>query len=232
MAILKFEDVSKEYRSESGPLTIYQGLNLEVEDQERVAILGRSGSGKSTFLHLAAGLEAPTQGSIELADKRLEELSDRDRTLLRRRNLGFVFQFFHLLPHLSVRENIALPTFLDGKSLPEVQPRIDELLERVELLDRAEAPARTLSGGEQQRVALCRALIHRPRLILADEPTGNLDQESGAKVLDLLFEVAAEAEGALVVVTHQREVAARAQRVLEVRDHRLFEAERPNPEPA
>jgi len=176
----------------------------------RIAVVGRSGSGKSTLLHLAAGIDLPSQGEVEVAGRRLGDLSDRARTLLRRETIGLVFQFFHLLPQLSVRDNVALPELIAGGRVAALEPRVRELLGRVGLADRAGDPVQALSGGEQQRVAICRALVRRPRLLLADEPTGNLDDASGRGVMELMLALVAEEGGTLLYVTHSREFAALA----------------------
>jgi len=175
-----------------------------------VAIVGRSGSGKSTLLHLAAGIDLPTEGAVVVEGRELGRLSDRTRTLLRRDGIGLVFQFFHLLPHLSVRDNVALPELIAGGRPAAFEPRVATLLGRVGLADRAGDPVSKLSGGEMQRVAICRALLRRPRLLLADEPTGNLDDASGREVMALMLSLAAEEGSTLVYVTHSREFAALA----------------------
>ncbi len=173
--------------------------------------MGRSGSGKSTFLHLAAGIDLPTEGSVSVLGKDLGKLSEGDRTLLRRDTIGQVFQFFHLLPQLSVRDNVALPEMIAGGKQGDYMPRVQELLERVGLTDRADDPVESLSGGEMQRVGLCRALLRRPQLLLADEPTGNLDDESGRMVMDLMLELAVQEGATLLYVTHDATLAALAE---------------------
>jgi putative ABC transport system ATP-binding protein len=172
--------------------------------------VGRSGSGKSTLLHLAAGIEIPDRGTIRLGGRDLGAESEHERTKLRRREVGLVFQFFQLLPHLSVRDNVALPRWIAGVPEREYDERLRDLLDRVGLRDRERQNVQTLSGGEQQRVALCRALLPAPRLLLADEPTGNLDDETGRSAMDLLFRLAQEEGSSLVLVTHSRELAERA----------------------
>jgi ABC-type lipoprotein export system ATPase subunit len=175
-----------------------------------VALIGRSGSGKSTFLHLAAGIDAPTRGAVRLLGNDLAALSDRERTLARREGVGLVFQFFHLIPHLSVEDNVLVPALIAGRDLAPMRARARDLLGRVGLGDRTRQPVQTLSGGEMQRVALCRALLRGPRLVLADEPTGNLDEATGQIVMDLLLRMTREEGGALVYATHSRELAALA----------------------
>ena len=209
--ILAFSHVSKTYgESRQGALTALHDVSFQVAPGRRVAIVGRSGSGKSTLLHLAAGIDLPTRGRVQVLGKDLSRFSDRERTLLRRREIGLVFQFFHLLPHLPVRENVALPALVAGRNRRDFERRVLELLERVGLAERADDPVSNLSGGEMQRVAICRALLHRPRLILADEPTGNLDDENSWLVLELMLELVTREEATLVYVTHSRELAALA----------------------
>ena len=209
--ILAFSHVSKTYGESAGAgLTALHDVSFQVPSGRRVAIVGRSGSGKSTLLHLAAGIDLPTHGRVEVLGKDLSRYSDRDRTLLRRNEIGLVFQFFHLLPHLSVRENVALPALVASGRRRDFEPRVLQLLERVGLANRAEDPVSNLSGGEMQRVAICRALLQRPQLILADEPTGNLDDENSWLVLELMLELVAQESATLVYVTHSRELAGLA----------------------
>ena len=209
--ILEFSHVSKTYEeSAGGGLTALHDVSFQVAPGRRVAIVGRSGSGKSTLLHLAAGIDLPTHGRVEILGNDLSRFSDRERTLLRRNEIGLVFQFFHLLPHLSVKENVGLPALVAGGKQRDFEPRVLELLERVGLADRAADPVSNLSGGEMQRVAICRALLQRPQLILADEPTGNLDDENSWLVLELMLELVAQESATLVYVTHSRELAGLA----------------------
>lgn len=209
---LSFEGVSKVYDAfGSGSRFALRGVSFSVPEGRRVAIVGRSGSGKSTLLHLAAGIDVPTEGAVWVRGKNLATLSEEARTRVRRDEVGLVFQFFYLLPHLSVHDNVALPNFIAGARNSEA--RVRDLLERVGLVDRVEDPVQKLSGGEMQRVALCRALLRRPKLLLADEPTGNLDDENGKRVMDLLLNLA-ETEGTtLLYVTHSRDFAALADEV-------------------
>lgn len=208
---LAFSHVSKIYEETAGGgLTALHDVSFQVPSGRRVAVVGRSGSGKSTLLHLAAGIDLPTRGRVEILGRDLSRLSDRERTLLRRNQIGLVFQFFHLLPHLPVRENVALPALVAGGKRRDFEPRVLQLLERVGLVDRADDPVSNLSGGEMQRVAICRALLHRPRLILADEPTGNLDDENSWVVLELMLELVTQEKATLVYVTHSRTLAGLA----------------------
>jgi ABC-type lipoprotein export system ATPase subunit len=217
--LLAFENVTRTFASGSAARTALDNVSFLLEPGETVALMGKSGSGKSTLLHLAAGIDSPTEGRVFLDGEDLMALGDTRRTLLRRNRVGIVFQFFHLLPHLSVAENVALPDWIAGE---RHGARVTELLERVGLADRARDPVERLSGGEMQRVAICRALLRKPGLLLADEPTGNLDEESGHVVLDLLFAMAAEAGTALIMATHSSEIAQRAYRVWRLRDGSLL----------
>jgi putative ABC transport system ATP-binding protein len=219
--MLVFENVSKSFASGSAARTALDGVSFQLEPGETVALMGSSGSGKSTLLHLAAGIDTPTEGRVLLDGEDLNAIGDTRRTLLRRNRVGIVFQFFHLLPHLSVAENVALPEWIAGGRGAD-KTRVPELLERVGLGDRARDPVEQLSGGEMQRVAICRALLRKPSLLLADEPTGNLDEESGRVVLDLLFAMTEESGAALVVATHSSEIAQRAYRIWRLRDGMLL----------
>ena len=209
--ILALERVSKVYRLPGGAtLAALREASALVFPGRVVAVIGRSGSGKSTLLHLSAGIDEPTSGEVRLLGRKLSALGDRERTLLRRDAVGLVFQFFHLLPHLSVLDNVLLPALIAGEDPRAEEPRARELLGRVGLADRSRHRVQELSGGEMQRVAICRALLRRPALLLADEPTGNLDEENGRRVMDLLLALAREERSALLYVTHSRELAALA----------------------
>jgi putative ABC transport system ATP-binding protein len=210
--VLCISDLGKTYAGAAGR-RVFSGVSLEVAPGEYVAIMGESGAGKSTLLNLVAGLDTPDAGRIELDGADLGALDDTARTLLRRRAMGFVFQAFHLLPQLSVAQNVALPLALNGVPGEEADARVRRVLEAVGLGGRAASRPRELSGGEQQRVAVARALVHGPRLLLADEPTGNLDPESAGQVLRLLKEQVAGGEGAGILVTHSAAAAAGADRV-------------------
>jgi ABC-type lipoprotein export system ATPase subunit len=206
--ILAFQGVDKVYLQSSGAeLWALRGVNISVEKGRRIAITGRSGSGKSTFLHLAAGIDVPSAGVITFLGRDMAAQSEHQRTLGRRENVGLVFQFFHLLPHLTVEENVLLPGWIAGDERSGLNSRARELLDKVGLSGRVEDPAQMLSGGEMQRVAICRALLRRPRLILADEPTGNLDDENSLIVMDLLLDLVQEEGSTLVYVTHSPELA-------------------------
>ena len=212
--VLAFRAVSRDYRSAGGAvLRAVREATGEVAPGQVVAVTGRSGSGKSTLLHLAAGIDAPSSGEVVLLGRPLGALSDGVRTRLRRDHVGLVFQFFHLLPHLSALENVLVPALVAGDPGGPAEARARELLDRVGLAARAGDPVQKLSGGEMQRVALCRALLRRPRLLLADEPTGNLDEETGRAVLELILGLARGEGSAVLYVTHSAEPAAAADAV-------------------
>ena len=200
---------------------VLDAVDLDLAEGEALALLGPSGSGKSTLLNLIAGLERPDAGTLRCADLAIEDLDENAAAHWRRHTLGFIFQAFHLIPHLDVQRNVALPLLLLGRSGAVALKAAHEALARVGLADRAAARPAELSGGEQQRVALARALIHRPRLILADEPTGNLDEENAARALALLQSEVKAYGAALVIVTHSEQAAAIATRRLRLRDGHL-----------
>lgn len=196
-----------------GSRTVLKDLCLQLQAGQYVAIMGESGVGKSTLLNLIAGLDVPDEGRVTIEGRDLAALDDADRTRLRRSRLGFVFQAFHLLPHLSVEKNIALPLALNGIGGSTARERVAELLEAIGLANRRLAMPRELSGGEMQRVAIARALVHRPALVLADEPTGNLDAESAQQVLTLFAAQLARDRAACILVTHSEVAAATTQQI-------------------
>jgi ABC-type lipoprotein export system ATPase subunit len=219
---LSFVDVSKSYADPAlGRRAALDSVSLDVHGGDTIAIVGRSGSGKSTLLHLAAGIDLPTSGVVRAFGRDLAAMTERERTRFRRDDVGLVFQFFHLMPHLSVRENIALPELIAGGKSDDFGPRIRHLLEQVSLVDRANDSVQKLSGGEMQRVAICRALIRKPRLLLADEPTGNLDDATGRSVMDLMLQLVTSEGTTLVFVTHSAEMASRADTVWSLHSGRL-----------
>jgi ABC-type lipoprotein export system ATPase subunit len=211
---LAFRGVSKVYETPgSGSRYALREVSFDIPCGRRIAIVGRSGSGKSTLLHLAAGIDVPTQGDVTVLGQPLSSLSEAVRTRLRRDQIGLIFQFFHLMPHLSIRDNVALPALIASEPPADFEPRVAQLLDRVGLGDRAHDRVQKLSGGEMQRVAICRALLRRPKLLLADEPTGNLDDENGQRVMALMLSLV-EAQGStLVYVTHSRDFASLADEV-------------------
>jgi putative ABC transport system ATP-binding protein len=217
--LIRLQQLSKVYVEASQEHTVLDHLDREFYAGEFVCLLGKSGSGKSTLLNLISGIDAPTSGSVTIVaggrEVALTALSEHERTLFRRRQIGIIFQFFNLIPTLTVLENVTLPLELaGGAGISEARRRALALLERVGLAGRSSAYPDRLSGGEQQRVAIARALIHNPLLILADEPTGNLDEETGKSVLALLLELTRDAGRTLFMATHAPEVAQQADRVL------------------
>ena len=211
--MLAIRSVSKSYGGVR-PREVLSEITFQVARGEYVAIVGESGVGKSTLLNLIAGLDQPDRGTIALDGVTLSDLDDAGRTLLRRQRIGFVFQAFHLLPHLTAHQNVALPLALNGVAGDQSARQVAEILDAVGLAAAAASFPRELSGGEMQRIAIARALVHRPSLLLADEPTGNLDQNSAAQVLALLREQVKRESGAGVIVTHSPVAAATADRVL------------------
>jgi len=228
-ALLAATDLVKDYATARGSLQVLSGLYLEVRAGEMVAIVGESGSGKSTLLHLLGALDRPTTGTVSYRGQNVFDQPDEALARWRNRAVGFVFQFHHLLPEFTALENVAMPALIGGASLREARPRAADLLERFGLTDRAEHRPAQLSGGEQQRVAVARALMNRPGLVLADEPTGNLDTKTAEHLHDELRRLveageAGNREHALVIVTHNPALASRADRVLRLDAGRLHDA--------
>jgi putative ABC transport system ATP-binding protein len=213
--------VGKLVNTADGYLAILHDISFQIERGESVAIVGASGSGKSTLLSLLAGLDLPTQGQIDLMGQNLNLLDEDGRACLRGKSVGFVFQSFQLLPHLTALENVMLPLEIAGLSQAVAKQSATQWLEKVGLTDRANHFPKTLSGGEQQRVALARAFINRPAILFADEPTGSLDEASGNRVIELLFELNRENSSTLVLVTHDPALAARCGRQLSLQGGRL-----------
>jgi putative ABC transport system ATP-binding protein len=220
--MLSVQELHKHYRSGGGLQTVLDNLSFQVPQGEIAALLGASGSGKTTLLNLLSGIDTPDGGSVHIDGTRIHNLGEPQRTLFRRRHVGFVFQFFNLIPTLTVGENIALPMELVGTQPQIAQERVETLLDQVGLPRMADRYPETLSGGEQQRTAVARALSHRPRLLLADEPTGNLDEVTGRQVISLLTDLVREQRTTLVVVTHSHAVADAADRVLQLRNGQLI----------
>ncbi|HXU46330.1 MAG TPA: ABC transporter ATP-binding protein [Thermoanaerobaculia bacterium] len=221
--VLELLDVTRTFTEGGRSRTVLRGANATVGRGEIAVLVGRSGSGKSTLLHLIAGIDPPTSGDVRVEGVSIPALSERERTLLRRRRIGFVFQFFNLIPTLTVLENVLLPLELLGRTAPGDVAAARDLLAEVGLADRADEFPDRLAGGEQQRVAVARALVHDPALVLADEPTGNLDLETGLAVLDLLDRLTRKAGKTLLMVTHSPEVVGRADRLFRLEEGRLVE---------
>jgi putative ABC transport system ATP-binding protein len=228
MSVLEAKEVRKQYKMGEHLVNALDGVDFQVEKGEFVAIMGPSGSGKSTLLHLLGGLDVPTEGNIILAGQPLAKLSERKATLVRRHNVGFVFQFFNLLPTLSAEENILLPVIIDGKDQRKYKERLNSLLELVGLSDRRHHKPDQLSGGEQQRVAIARALVTEPAILLADEPTGNLDSKTGTSIMELLKRSCDELDQTVIVVTHDAKAAAYADRVIFLRDGVIVQELKPD----
>lgn len=219
MPVLEVQSLTKSYAERP----ILRDVSFQLNQGERVALLGPSGSGKTTVLNCVGGVDCADHGSVTIAGHVLSDLSADGLEQLRRRHIGTVFQFYHLLPTLSAAENIELPLQLLGVATRERETRVRELLERVGITHRAAALPGQLSGGEMQRVAIARAVVHRPTLILADEPTGSLDTATGAQVLDLLAEIVQETQAALLLVTHSPEAVKHCERVLRMQDGQIVE---------
>ncbi|MFM7426778.1 MAG: ABC transporter ATP-binding protein [Elainella sp.] len=221
-ALVEIENLSKQYQEGEMQRTVLDQVNLTFVPGEFIVLLGRSGSGKSTLLNLISGIDQPTAGTIRINGQPITSLDERSRTLIRRDQIGFVFQFFNLIPTLTVLENVTLPQELAGQSFQQAQKAALEMLALVGLADRQQTYPDKLSGGQQQRVAIARALVHQPSLILADEPTGNLDEETGQRVLDLLLSLTREAGKTLIMATHNPDIAQSADRVLRVQEGHLI----------
>jgi putative ABC transport system ATP-binding protein len=219
--VLKLNNVSKTFDTANGKLSILESVGITIYKGEKVAIIGPSGSGKSTLLSLIGLLDTPTEGSIEVAGIKIDQLSESDQALFRNKEIGFIFQSFELISPFTVAENISAPLDIGNKTVSEEE--VSALVEKLGLSERLSALPQTLSGGEKQRVAIGRALINSPALILADEPTGSLDRATGERVLSLLLNAVDKVDGTLIIITHDESIANRMERVFELKDRSLYE---------
>ena len=221
MSILQTIDLKKYYGTELNITRALDGVNFSVDEGEFVAVVGTSGSGKSTLLHMMGGLDTPTSGTVIVRGEELAKKNDEQLTIFRRRNIGFIFQNYNLVPILNVYENIVLPVELDGDTVD--QKFLDEIVHLLGLEDKLKNMPNNLSGGQQQRVAIARALVSKPAIVLADEPTGNLDSRTSSDVLGLLKATSSKFHQTLVMITHNNEIAQLADRIIRIEDGRIFE---------
>lgn len=222
-AVIETVSLYKTFMLGEVAVEVLKDINLVINKGEFVTIMGPSGSGKSTLLYLLGGLDQPTSGRIKINGKDIAALSDDDQSVMRRRDVGFVFQFYNLVPNLTVEDNVMLPVLLDGKKVKDYHDKLNEILDIVELSDRKKHTPRELSGGQQQRVAIARSLINDPDIILADEPTGNLDSKTTEEVMKLLQRINKENNKTIVQVSHSLETAQYGNRIINVRDGRVLE---------
>jgi lipoprotein-releasing system ATP-binding protein len=222
-SIVQVRDVHKSYATGAhSRLDVLRGTSFDVEEGQVVAIVGASGAGKSTLLHIIGALDRPDSGSVLMDGEDMFSMDDHRLAAFRNKNMGFVFQFHHLLPEFSARENVAIPAMIGGATLAEAERRADELLDIVKVSHRSDARPAELSGGEQQRVAVARALVNGPRIVLADEPSGNLDEDNAGMLHDMLWTLAREKNQTFVIVTHDSELAARADATLRLHEGKLL----------
>ncbi len=212
------KNIIKEYKIGNTTTRVLKEVSLQVMKGEFVSIMGQSGSGKSTLLYILGGLDTPTSGKVYMNGADISHFNDEKMSIIRRRNIGFVFQFYNLIPNLNVEENIMLPLLLDGKNLKDYKNQLDEILDIVGLTDRRKHTPRELSGGQQQRVAIARALIGKPEILFADEPTGNLDSKIGIEIIDLLNKINRDNGQTIIMVTHSPEAAKSSSRTITVSD--------------
>lgn len=224
--LLSLKNISRYFENGPEKLQILDDVNLDIRKGETVAIVGPSGSGKSTLLYLMGLLDRPSEGSVTFNGQSLEKANDRQRSKLRNADFGFIYQYHHLLPEFTAFENVLMPALIGGKANKAMKARVVDLLDRVGLKHRLEHYPAELSGGEQQRVAVARALLNQPKLLLADEPTGNLDAASADKVFNLFTELVKESDAAVIVVTHNPNLAAKCDRIYRIEAGKLFETEK------
>lgn len=216
------KNIIKDFRIGDTVTRVLKGISLQITKGEFVSIMGPSGSGKSTLLYILGGLDNPTNGSVLMGGNDISRYNDEKKSVMRRRNIGFIFQFYNLIPNLNVEENILLPVLLDGKNAKDYRKQLHNILEIVGLTDRRKHTPRELSGGQQQRVAIARALINSPDIIFADEPTGNLDSKTGTEIMTLLKEINHESDKTIVMVTHSADAAEYGNRIVSVRDGIIY----------
>lgn len=212
------KNLTKEYRMGEAVTRVLNGISLQIGQGEFVSVMGPSGSGKSTLLYILGGLDNPTGGSVFVCGEDISRFNDTKKSVMRRRSIGFVFQFYNLIPNLNVEENVLLPVLLDRKNAKDYKKQLNHILEIVGLSDRRKHTPRELSGGQQQRVAIARALVNSPEIIFADEPTGNLDSKTGTEIMMLLREINLDSNKTIVMVTHSADAAAYSNRIINVKD--------------
>lgn len=223
MSVIKVENVKKVFGSKENTNTVLDGISFEIEEGEFVSLMGASGSGKSTLLYLIGGLDAPTEGKVYINDEDISKLKEKKLAGLRRRDIGFVFQFYNLVQNLSVEENIMLPVTMDGKKEKDYKDRLEEILDIIGLADKRKHLPHQLSGGQQQRVSIARAMILSPKIILADEPIGNLDSKSGEDIMKLFKAVNEKERITILQVTHSKEAALYGNRIINLKDGKIVE---------
>lgn len=220
--VIEVKNLSKTYKMGTNDVEVLKNVDLKIESGEFISIMGPSGSGKSTLLYLMGGLDKTTSGYIKINGKDISTIKDKEASKIRNTDIGFIFQFYNLIPNLDVEENIMIPVLLSGRNAKEYKERLDEILEIVSLSDRRRHTPRELSGGQQQRVAIARALINDPDVILADEPIGNLDTKTGSDVMQLLKKINKEKGKTIIQVTHSKEASEYGNRVINIRDGSIF----------
>lgn len=216
--IIEGKNIVKEYIMGDNVTRVLNDVSIQVKEGEFVSIMGPSGSGKSTLLYILGGIDDPTTGEVLLNGKDISKFKDKNKSIMRRRDIGFVFQFYNLIPNLNVEENVLLPVLLDGNKQKDYQHELFEILEMVGLTDKRKHTPRELSGGQQQRVAIARALINKPNLVFADEPIGNLDSKTGTEIMNLLKSINRERSKTIIMVTHSKESAEYGNRIINVKD--------------